>query len=408
MQIIRSLKHRNFRLFFFGQAFSLLGVWMQGPTVSWLVWRLTGSPKWLGAIGFASQVPILIFGLFAGVVADRVRRHRLVITIQTIAMAQALILAFLTLTGLITPPLIFVLSLFLGFVFAFDYPARQSFLMDMVGREDIGNAVALNSSLVHGMRVIGPVAAGFIVAELGEGACFTVNATSFLFVLTALFLMNKEELYPQVKEDDNHSVKRSIKEGLKLVWNMPEIRQPLIIMAVLSLAAMPYIVLLPQVVGERFGGTAKELGIAMSASGIGALTGAIYLATRKGIAGLYAIIKASLFFAGLGLVTIAFIPAFKLLLPVLALVGMCSFLVVAGTNTIMQTTAPPQFRGRIMSIFTVTFFGLTPIGSLVSGHVASIMNAHYAIAAGGLVCLIILVILQIRSKNHLINGSSTL
>src|SRR3989338_7691517 len=183
MRLFSSFKHYNFRLYFTGQALSLLGIWMQGTAVSWLTWKLTSSPRWLGAVAFASQIPILIFGLFAGVVADRVKRLRLIVVIQIFAMFQAVILAFLTLTGQINAPLIFFLSLFLGVVFAFDYPARQSFLMDMVGRDDITNAVALNSSIVHGARVLGPVAAGLIIAAFGEGVCFSVNSVSFLFFL---------------------------------------------------------------------------------------------------------------------------------------------------------------------------------------------------------------------------------
>lgn len=398
MNLFRSLKHRNFRLYFFGQSVSLLGVWMQGTAISWLTWRLTGSPRWLGAVGFATQIPILIFGLFAGVAADRFMRRRLVITIQIIAMLQAAILAFLTLTGHITPVLIFILSLFLGFIFAFDYPARQSFLMDMVGGEDIGNAIALNSSVVHAGRVLGPVVAGLLIAEFGEGACFAINSLSFLFVISALLLMRTKDLYPQGSENNHESIFKSITEGLEVAWNIVEIRKPLIFMSILSLAAMPYIFLMPQVVGERFGGSARELGLAMSMSGLGALIGAVYLALRKDNEGLYRQIKYCLFATGLGLVSIAFMPSLVAAAPSLVLIGIGSFIVVAGTNTIMQTLVPPQFRGRMMSIFTVSFFGFAPIGSLISGLAASRFGSHTVIAGGGAFCIMALAVHSISSS----------
>ncbi|MBI2091924.1 MAG: MFS transporter [Deltaproteobacteria bacterium] len=293
MQVLRSFRHYNFRLYFAGQAASLIGIWMQGTAVSWLTWRLTHSPKWLGAVGFAVQVPILIFGLFAGVVADRVTRRRLIIFIQVLAMAQAVLMAVLALLNVITVEAIFLLSLFLGTVFAFDYPARQSFLMDMVGTEDITNAVALNSSIVHGARVLGPVVAGFIVAMYGEGICFAVNAASFLFVLLGLVLMRKSELNPQPLEL-NHSVGKSITEALKFVWSEKSLKQPLLLLGVFSLSIMPYITLMPQIVGTRFGGTARELGFTMGAAGFGALLGAIALAIRKQQSGLLELVKISL------------------------------------------------------------------------------------------------------------------
>ncbi|OGQ50063.1 MAG: hypothetical protein A3I09_00935 [Deltaproteobacteria bacterium RIFCSPLOWO2_02_FULL_47_10] len=387
MRLFSSFKHYNFRLYFTGQALSLLGIWMQGTAVSWLTWKLTSSPRWLGAVAFASQIPILIFGLFAGVVADRVKRLRLIVVIQIFAMFQAVILAFLTLTGQINAPLIFFLSLFLGVVFAFDYPARQSFLMDMVGRDNIGNAVALNSSIVHGARVMGPVVAGLIAAHFGEGMCFAVNAISFIFVLAALLMMKRNELYPQVMESHG-SVNCSIKEGLRFVWNTREIRRPLKLMAIFSLAGMVYVALLPQIIGERFGGTARELGFAMSSAGFGALSGAVYLAVRKGTCGLYKIIRFFLGLAGVGSILVSVSPNLYFLIPALVITGLSGFMVVAGTNTIMQTTSPPEYRGRIMSIFTVAFFGLMPVGSLIAGQVASVVGAPFTIAIGGIICLI--------------------
>ncbi len=399
MQIVRSLKHRNFQLYFTGQLLSLVGVWMQGTAVSWLVWRLTHSTKWLGAIGFATQIPILVLGLFAGVAADRLRRHTLVIGVQLFAMLQAAILAFLTITGVIDPWLIFFLSLFMGSIFAFDYPSRQSFLIDMVGREDITNAVALNSAIVHSSRILGPVLAGFIIAEFGEGTCFAINAASFLFVLASLLLMNRTKFFKQVVPN-NGSIHGSIKEALIYSWKDLNIRRPLMLMAAFSFFGMSYVVLLPHIISTYFGGGASELGLAMGAAGLGALIGAIYLATRKGPAGLYGVVKMFLAAAGVALISLSLAPSLVSALPSLVLIGLGGFLVVAGTNTILQTIPPPAMHGRIMSIFTVTFFGFAPIGSLISGQMASFIGVKSTLAICGAMCIIAAVFGQLTDKNN--------
>lgn len=390
VDILSSFKYKNFRLYFFGQAISLLGIWMQGTAVCWLIWQLSSSSRWLCLVGFASQIPILIFGLFAGVLADRILRHKLIIIIQLVAMLHAALLAFFTHTGTITPMLIFLLSMFLGFIFSFDYPARQGFLMDMVGKEDIGNAVALNSSIVHAGRVLGPVAAGFIIQRFGVANCFTINAISFLFIITALLFMKRCDFFPQSISDSSESVFVSVKNGLKIVYDIVEIRKPLTVMSFLSLVIMPYAFLMPQIVNQRFSGGPQELGFAMSASGLGALIGAFYLAWRKNVNGLYKLIKYSMILAGIGLVSLAFITNLYVAIPFLILTGISSFIIVAGTNTIMQTFVPQQFRGRVMSIFTVAFFGLAPVGSLISGQIASFAGAHNTVAAGGFLAVVVM------------------
>ncbi len=358
---------------------------MQGTAVSWLTWRLTHSSKWLGAVGFAVQFPILLFGLFAGVIADRVSRRRLIIFIQVLAMAQAIVMAILAMLNIVTVEAIFLLSLFLGTVFAFDYPARQSFLMDMVGPEDITNAVALNSSVVHGARVLGPVAAGLIIATYGEGICFTINAVSFLFVLLGLILMRKSELNPQPLEV-NHTVGSSITEALKFVWKDECLRQPLLLLGTFSLSIMPYITLMPQIVATRFGGTARELGLVMGAAGFGALLGAISLAVRKRQSGLFNLVKSSMGISAVALIAVAAIPKIVFSLPALIILGLSGFLVVAATMTILQIGSPPSLRGRIMSIFTIAFFGFMPIGSLVSGITASYIGPAWTLTIGGIIC----------------------
>lgn len=388
MQIFRSFKHRNFRLFFVGQALSLLGSWMQGPAVSWLTWRLTESPKWLGVVGFASQIPILITGLLGGVVADRLKRRRLVIIIQTIAMIQAGMLAGLTLSGHISPITILILALFLGFILSFDFPARQTFLMDMVGKEDIGNAVALNSSIVHGARVLGPTAAGIIVSIWGEGTCFVINAISFLFVLASLFMMKEEELHPQVESTEN-SISKSISSALKIAWRTKEMRTPLLLMGTLSLSSMSYMVLLPQIVDTNFGGGAGSLGIAMSSAGFGALLGAIALASKKDAKDLSKIVLLSLLINGVALIGFSFLPTLVLAAPALVIIGLSGYLVVAATQIAIQNASPPDSRGRLMSIFTVVFFGLVPIGSLLSGFASAKIGPGKTIAICGIICIIV-------------------
>lgn len=388
MRIFSSLSHYNFRLYFLGQALSLVGIWMQGTAVSWLVWRLTHSPQWLGAVGFAAQIPILVFGLFAGVVVDRVYRWRLIVIIQLLAMIQAILLSFFTITGFISAPILLALSFLLGVIFAFDYPSRQAFLMDMAGRGDIQNAIALNSSIVHASRVGGPAIAGFVILKYGEGACFVLNAVSFVFVLIGLLMMKREELCPQSFES-GESVFGSIIAALKYVWNSENIRRPLILVGILSIAATQYVVLLPQLIGERFLGGARELGLAMSFAGLGALFGAAYFAYRKKTDGLYRIVKHSLSVAGIMLVIISVVPTFVSAIPFFMVLGLATFLVVAGAHTIVQTEITGDLRGRVMSIFTISFFGLAPAGSIIAGLAASKIGVAFVIAIGGLICLLV-------------------
>lgn len=379
---IGSLKSRNFRLFFFGQIFSITGIWMQATAVGWLAWRLTGSSKWLGLTAFAGQIPVLIFGLIGGVVADRVKRHTLITIIQMSIMIQAAILGLLTISGNITILTLFFLQFFSGFMFAFDYPARQSFLMDMVGREYISNAVALNSSVVHGARVIGPFLAGLIIAKWGEGFCFLLNAVSFLFVLAALFLMNKKDLNMQ-KEDESGSALESLKKAFSFIKTTPPAKKALLYLSLFSVVGMTYFTLMPQMISNKFGGSAKELGIAMSAAGLGALLGAIGLAGRKNQTGFLGLIKISILIISVTLVSLSFIPNLVFAFPILIIIGLSGFLVVAATNTTLQLMSPPEMRGKVMSLFTVTFFGLTPIGSLGGGYLASLIGVDYTMALCG-------------------------
>jgi len=358
---------------------------MQQTALGWLTWRLTESPQWLGAVGFATQVPILVFGLLGGVLADKLHRYRLVMINQSIAMFQAIILAVLTLTGVINIGWVFVLAFGLGLIMAFDYPARQSFLMDLVGQEDVGNAVALTSSLFHFARVVGPMLAGFIVAKWGEGVCFAANAMSFVFVLTGFAMMRRNEL--GVQEKAVNSVASSIAEALKYVWHTPEVRRPLTMLAAFSFAAMPYIILLPDVVGTKFHGGAETLGFAMGMAGVGAVIGAVMLAVKKmDPPVLYRLIKMSMLMIAVSQTGFAMAPTIETAFPALIMAGFFGFLIVASNSTTMQVLSPPPLRGRVMSIFTITFFGSTPLGSLFMGWIASHVGASTTIAIGGFLC----------------------
>lgn len=383
MQLLRSLHHRNFRLFFAGQIISVFGVWMQGTAVSWLTWRLTHSTTWLGLVGFASQVPILVFGLVAGVVVDRISRWRLIVSIQIAAAIQAGLLAGLAISGHITVLHVFFLTLLLGFVFALDFPTRQTFLMDMVGREDIGNAIALNASMVHFTRTIGPAVAGLVVARWGEGTCFLINALSFVPVIVGFFLMDKDQLFPQ-EYDGDHSILSQIREGLRLAWTTPEIRCGLTMVGILSLTFMPVMVLLPKLVAVRFAGGVKDLGILMGAVGLGALIGSGVLAVWKG--NLLKLARASLILIGISMVFLSIAGRFSVAIPILVVIGLASLLIIAGMHTLLQQMALPSSRGRIMSIFTVTYFGLAPIASIAAGVAASYIGEAWTIALSGVIC----------------------
>src|SRR5437867_195175 len=281
--MLRALRHRNFQLFFSGQLISLIGTWMQNIAQAWLVYRLTGSPVLLGTVGFAGQIPVFLLAPIGGALADRYHRRRIVLITQTSAMVLALILAALTLTGTVQVWHVLVLSALLGVVNAFDIPTRQSFLVEMVGREDLMNAIALNSSMFNGARVVGPAVAGILVAAIGEGWCFFANAVSYIAVLAGLFLMTTERFVPRPMAG---SALRNIRDGLRFVANTAPIRALLLLIAIVSFTGMPYAVLMPVFADRVLHAGARGLGILMGASGVGALAGSVMLAMRSTVRGL--------------------------------------------------------------------------------------------------------------------------
>jgi MFS family permease len=391
----RALRHRNFQLFFSGQLISLTGTWMQTVAQSWLVYRLTGSGLQLGAVGFASQIPVFLFAPIGGIVADRVNRKHVVIATQVASMLLAFALAALTLTNHITVPEIFVLAALLGVVNAFDIPGRQSFLVDMVGKEDLMNAIALNSSMFNGARVIGPAVAGVLVARLGEGWCFFVNAASYIAVIVGLLLM---KVHAPARVSAKTSPWEHIAEGFRFVNRTAPIRALLLLLGLVSLVGMPYVVLMPLFADKilRNGGQefatligshdlgAVRLGILMGAAGVGALLGALTLAVRSGVKGLGTWVSTCCAGFGISLMLFSFSksfwPSVLLLLPV----GYFIMLQMASSNTLIQVMVPDVLRGRVMAVYSMMFMGMAPIGALLGGALSDRLGAPLTVAIGGL------------------------
>ena len=384
--IFRALRYRNFRLFFIGQGISLIGTWMQAIAMSWLVYRMTNSPLMLGIVGFSSQIPTFIFSPFAGLAADRMDRRRILIITQTLFMIQAAILAVLTLTGTIAVWHIIALGIFLGLVNSFDIPARQSFLVEMVERKEmLGNAIALNSLMFNAARLIGPSIAGILIAIVGEGTCFLLNAVSFIAVIISLAVMrvNKREIAPgkvRMWED--------LKEGFSYTFGFQPIRYIILLLAVISLMGASYVVLMPVFAKDVLMGGPGTFGLLMAAVGIGALGATIFLASRKSIVGLGDIIPVcASIFAG-GLIIFSFSHTLWLSMLLLAISGFGFMTHMAASNTILQTVSDDDKRGRVMSFYTMAFMGMMPVGSLLAGTLADKIGAGNTIILGGSSCIL--------------------
>ena len=380
----RALSHRNYRLFFYGQSISLVGTWITRVAISWLVYRLTGSELLLGIVSFAGQIPTLLLAAFAGVVVDRHNRRRILIWTQAASLVQSVLLAVLTLSDLITVPQLLVLQLLQGVINAFDTPARQALVVEMVtAPPDVPNAIALNSSMVNGSRVIGPAAGGVIIAAVGEGWCFAIDAVSYVGVLISLAMMRLEpRSHPPATPllDD-------LRNGYRYVRDSLPIRSGLVLLAIVSTAGVPYTVLMPAVVAETLGGGPDVLGWLMGASGVGALGGALYLANRRTVVGLGRVILLGAVTFGASLVVFSVARSVWLAAPILAFAGAGFIVQAASTNTIIQTIVDERFRGRVMAFYTMAFFGSVPIGSLISGVVATSVGASMTIRFGGVICI---------------------
>ncbi len=383
-RLTRALQHRNFRLFFAGQSISLVGTWITRVATSWLIYRLTGSELLLGVAGFVGQIPTLVFTPFAGVLVDRSDRRRILLITQIASLLQSGALAVLTLSGHITVMQIIWLQVVQGVINSFDTPARQAFVSEMVeDRRDLPNAIALNSSMVNGSRIIGPSIGGLLIAGVGEGWCFAVDSLSYVAVIASLLAM-------RVKPRQRHEAAEmhlldELHHGWKYVLQSVPIRSALTLVAIVSLAGTPYTVLMPAIAAQTLNGGPNTLGILMTATGVGALSGALYLASRESVVGLGRIIMYATFAFACGLMAFSLTTSLWLACVFLAISGAGFMVHLASTNTILQTIVEERLRGRVMSFYTMAFFGTVPIGSLIGGLVADRVGASMTVGLSGIV-----------------------
>ena len=376
---LRALRHRNFQLFFSGQLISLIGTWMQTTAQAWLVYRITGSSLKLGAVGFASQFPVFLVAPLGGIVADRFNRRRVVIGTQIASMVLALVLALLTLTGRVHVWHIFVLAALLGVVNAFDIPGRQAFLVDMVGKEDLMNAIALNSSMFNGARIIGPAIAGILVAKIGEGWCFFANGVSYVAVIIGLLMMRVER---PARRASAASPWTHLLEGFRFVRYTAPIRAILLLLGLVSLVGMPYTILMPIFADKILHGGARGLGILMGATGVGALFGALTLASRSGVHGLGRWVAFSCGGFGISLILFSWSRNFWVSAALLLPVGFSMMLQMSSSNTLIQAMVPDHLRGRVMALYSMMFMGMAPFGALLGGALADRLGAPITVAMG--------------------------
>ncbi len=384
--IFRALYSRNYRLFFGGQGISLIGTWMQQIAMTWLVYRLTNSAFYLGLIGFSSQICSFIFSPFAGVISDRWNRHRILVATQTLSMVQAFILAVLTLMHIIAVEHLILLAFFLGFVNAFDMPTRQAFVVEMVEkREDLGNAIALNSFLFNGARLVGPSVAGILISLLGEGLCFFFNGLSFLAVIIALLAM--KGTFHKGQSERRHILKE-IKEGFAYGLGFPPTRFVLFFLGWVSMVGMAITILMPIFAKKILQGGPQTYGFLMAAIGVGAVIGAIFLASRRNVIGLGKIIVIAGGTFGIGLISFSLSSALWLSLLLLLVAGFGMMVHMASSNTILQTVVDEDKRGRMMSLYVMAFMGMAPFGSLAGGSLAARIGASDTLIVGGASCII--------------------
>ena len=384
--ILRALKYRNYRLFFSGQLISLIGTWMQQIALSWLVYRMTNSALMLGLVGFVGQIPTFLFSPFAGVLIDRFNKHRILVLTQTLAMIQAFTLVILISTGSISVYHILFLNFFLGIVNSFDAPTRQSFVVEMIeNKEDLGNAIALNSMMFNSARLIGPSIAGILIAAVGESMCFLINGISYIAVIIALLAM-KINFKKSILEQKH--ILQELKEGWNYTLNFRPIKYLLLLIGLVSLMGTPYVVLMPVFAKEILHGGPHTLGFLVGSMGVGAFFGAMLLASRKNVVGLGRIIMRVTFLFGVTLILFSFSKNIFLSIALLFIAGFAMMTQMASSNTIIQTIVEDSKRGRVMSFYTMSFMGTMPIGSLIAGILASKIGAINTVIIGGICCII--------------------
>jgi MFS family permease len=381
--VFRALRHRNFRLFVFGQIVSLAGTWMQNVAQSWLVYRLTHSSLLLGTAWFCTQIPVFALGPLGGLASDRFSRHRIVVLTQFLSMLQAFMLAGLTLSGHVHVWEILSLAVILGAINAFDMPARQSLVVQMAGKNDLLNAISLNSCIFNAARVIGPGVAGLIVAAFGEGVCFLLNGISFVAVIGCLIAMK----LPPREKVVHQSLWKHLKEGFRFAWEHRPVRALLIMMAFMTTAGMPALVLMPFFAGDIFHLGSQGLGFLMGAMGVGAVIGTLVLARRTEIIGLSRVIFFSSLMLAAGYLIFAWSESFLLSLAIMPVIGFSVMRQMASANTLIQTVIPDRFRGRIMALYAMTVVGVGPFGSLAAGVLAHVWGARITVMLGGLLAL---------------------
>ena len=383
----RALRSRNYRLYFAGQGVSLIGTWITRIATSWLVYRLTNSELLLGVVSFVGQIPMLLLTPFAGVLVDRWNRHRILVVTQILSAVQSLALAILALTGVINVAELIVLQLFQGVIYAFDSPARQAFVIEMVeSREDLPNAIALNSSIFNASRIIGPTIGGLMIAAIGEGWCFMADAISYIAVIVSLLMMRFQRA--DAERLPHAPMWEELGSGFRFTLGFAPVRALLVIVAVGSVMGMPYSVLMPAIASKVLHGGAHTLGILMTASGLGALLATLYMAARHTVVGLGRVITVSTVILSIGLIAFSFSHSLWLSIVVLPLVGAGVMMQAAAANTILQTIVSEELRGRVMALYSVAILGTQPIGSLLAGVFADRIGAQMTILIGAVICLL--------------------
>ena len=386
-RVFSSLESKNYRRFFVGQSISLIGSWMQSIAMSWLVYRLTGSKFLLGFVGFTSQIPSFVLSPFAGVVTDRFNRRNIMLYAQISFTIQALIFGFLSLSDLVQIWHIIALSILYGFIAAFDAPSRQSLVVDLIDNpKNLGNAIALNSAMFNGARLIGPAIAGITIALVGEGICFLINALSYVAIIIAL---SKIRITRRSEMSGTGSLGAQFYEGFKYTFGFKPIRVMLILLAVISLFGIPFLTLMPAYASETLHGGSHTYGFLMSATGAGALTAAIFLASRKDANGLGKIISQTTFFISISLFAFSFNKSIGFSLPIGFAAGFCTIATIASANTMIQSLAEEDKRGRVMSFYAMALMGMTPFGSLISGTIASAIGLSLTFAICGFITFLI-------------------
>jgi len=394
--VARALGSRNYRIYFAGQLVSLAGTWMQQIAMSWLAYRLTNSAVVLGLVGFSSQIPILLLGSFGGVMSDRFDRRRLMIITQSLAMAQALLLALLTWQSWVSADSLIALAFLLGCINALDVPTRQAFAVQLVEkREDLANAIALNSFMVNAARFVGPALAGFAVAAFGEAICFLLNAASYLAVLVALLAIRVAE-----HRGEAGSALAALRDGFRYALQHREIRRILLVVASVSFLVTPYTVMMPLFAREILGGDARVFGLLIASAGAGSLVASLYLASRSSTEHLPRRVFAAVMVAGSMLTLFALNRLLVLAFPIVMVLGASVILAIAGANTLVQTLLRDEYRGRVMAIFTMSFLGIAPLGALAVGSLAHLIGVPVTLAGCGMLTLVVGTIAHRQLKNR--------